>query len=102
MWSWHVFNDLPNVLAAEHRFHPPVIDAAAWGVVSAIGLVATWWLRWPGRSTTAAGPPWILAAMLLVTEVGFCFACPVDLRFRSEDWLWGAVGWFAIALFWHR
>ncbi len=102
IWTWHLGNDVPNLLATWRRFRPPAVDLGAWVVVSAVALVATWWLRRPERVGTRALPPWTLAAVLLVTEAVTLAACPPAERFGAGNWIWGVVGWVAVPLFWHR
>jgi hypothetical protein len=93
--GWHVANDLPATLASG----PDPVSVAVWiafAIVAVAGSVAV--LR-----GVVIGTVWRLigCAVLLAGSVVMHATAPETI-FAFENWAWGAAGWIALLLFWHR
>jgi hypothetical protein len=97
--GWHLGHDLPVTLTAWDAYRLPWLAAAAWlghllvGVAAAIALL---------RSERPLRGVWAYGAAALAVVVAMLAACPPDRVIGPANWGWGAVGWLAVILFWHR
>jgi len=96
--GWHVGEDLPAMILGWSDYRWPAVVAAAWltyAVVAVVAAVAILRAEQPMRHA------WAYAAITLALTAVVAASAHGQLL-TLPSWAWGAVGWLAVMLYWHR
>jgi hypothetical protein len=93
--GWHLANDLPATIAGGPK---PVVLAVwlAYAAVAAAGSIAVL------RVVTIHPVLRIAGCAVLLAGTAAAHAAERGTLFAFGNWAWGAAGWIALLLFWHR
>lgn len=96
--GWHIGEDLLAMIFAWSGYRWPAVVAAAWLVYAAVAVVAAVAML---RAERTMRHTWAYAATTLALTVVVAAAARGQLL-TLPSWAWGAVGWLAVMLYWHR